>query len=62
VQCPTLVVHARRDRRVPRRQAHELAAQIPDSTLRLVDSGNHILTAHEPAWHEFVHEMHRFLA
>jgi pimeloyl-ACP methyl ester carboxylesterase/DNA-binding winged helix-turn-helix (wHTH) protein len=62
VQCPTLVVHSRRDRRVPRRQAHELAAQIPDSTLRLVDSGNHILTAHEPAWREFVHEMHRFLA
>jgi pimeloyl-ACP methyl ester carboxylesterase len=62
VQCPTLVVHSRRDRRVPAQQAHELAAQIPDCTLRLVDSGNHILTAHEPAWPEFVHEMHRFLA
>jgi pimeloyl-ACP methyl ester carboxylesterase/DNA-binding winged helix-turn-helix (wHTH) protein len=62
VQCPTLVVHARRDRRVPTRQARELAAEIPDSTLRLVDSGNHILTAHEPAWRELVREMHRFLA
>ena len=29
VRCPTLVVHARRDRRVPVQQAHELAAQIP---------------------------------
>lgn len=62
VQCPTLVVHSRRDRRVPAQQARELAAQIPDCTLRLVDSGNHILTAREPAWREFVHEMHRFLA
>jgi pimeloyl-ACP methyl ester carboxylesterase/DNA-binding winged helix-turn-helix (wHTH) protein len=61
VQCPTLVLHARRDRRVPTRQARELAAQVPGSTLRLLDSGNHILTATEPAWSELVHELDRFL-
>ena len=61
VRCPTLVIHARRDRRVPTSQARELAAQIPDSTLRLLDSGNHILTAHEAAWVELTHELHRFL-
>jgi pimeloyl-ACP methyl ester carboxylesterase len=61
VQCPTLVLHARRDRRVPTQQARELAAQIPGSTLRLLDSGNHILTATEPAWAELVHELDGFL-
>jgi len=62
VVCPTLVVHSRGDRRVPRRQAHELAAQIPGSRLRLLDSRNHILTAHEPAWPEFLAELEAFLA
>jgi len=62
VRCPTLVIHARRDQRVPAQQARELAAQIPGSTLRLVDSGNHILTAREPAWPVVVREMDRFLA
>ena len=62
VQCPTLVVHSRQDLRVPRRQAHELAAQIPGSTLRLLDSGNHLLTAGEPAWQVFLQELNGFLA
>jgi pimeloyl-ACP methyl ester carboxylesterase/DNA-binding winged helix-turn-helix (wHTH) protein len=62
VCCPTLILHARRDQRVPVQQARELAAQIPGSTLRLVDSGNHILTAREPAWRVVVRELDRFLA
>ncbi len=61
VRCPTLILHARRDQRVPAQQARELAAQIPDSVLRLVDSGNHILTAGEPAWPVVIHEIERFL-
>jgi pimeloyl-ACP methyl ester carboxylesterase len=61
VRCPTLVVHSRNDHRVPRKQAHELAGLIPDSSLRLLDSSNHILTAHEPAWPEFRAELARFL-
>jgi pimeloyl-ACP methyl ester carboxylesterase/DNA-binding winged helix-turn-helix (wHTH) protein len=61
VRCPTLVLHARRDQRVPAQQARELAAQIPGSILRLVDSGNHILTAREPAWPGVVKEIERFL-
>jgi pimeloyl-ACP methyl ester carboxylesterase/DNA-binding winged helix-turn-helix (wHTH) protein len=61
VQCPTLVLHSRRDGRVPLSQAQELVALIPDSTLHLLDSGNHILTAHEPAWQEAVAEVERFL-
>jgi pimeloyl-ACP methyl ester carboxylesterase/DNA-binding winged helix-turn-helix (wHTH) protein len=62
VSCPTLVLHARRDRRVPIEQARELAALIPGSALRLLDSGNHILMADEPAWSELVAEVRAFLA
>ena len=61
VRCPTLILHARRDQRVPAQQARELAAQIPGSVLRLVDSGNHILTAREPAWPVIIREIERFL-
>jgi pimeloyl-ACP methyl ester carboxylesterase/DNA-binding winged helix-turn-helix (wHTH) protein len=61
VACPTLVVHARRDRRVPESQARELAGLIPDSVLHLVDSGNHILLHDEPAWPELVERIDAFL-
>ncbi len=61
VQCPTLVLHARDDRRVPTAQARELARLVPDSSLRLLDSGNHILTAEEPAWPTLLEELERFV-
>ena len=61
VQCPTLVLHARDDRRVPTAQARELARLVPDSSLRLLDSGNHILTAGEPAWPTLLEELERFV-
>jgi len=61
VACPTLIVHARGDRRVPTSQARELAALIPGSRVHLVDSGNHIVMADEPAWPELVDELDGFL-
>ncbi len=61
VRCPTLVVHARGDLRVPESQARELAALIPDSRLVLLNSRNHILTADEPAWAVFLSEVESFL-
>jgi pimeloyl-ACP methyl ester carboxylesterase/DNA-binding winged helix-turn-helix (wHTH) protein len=61
VQCPTLVLHARDDHRVPTSQARELARLVPDSSLRLLDSGNHILTADEPAWPALLEELDRFV-
>ena len=61
VACPTLIVHARRDVRVPESQARELARLIPDSRLVFVDSGNHIITQDEPAWPALVEEVDRFL-
>lgn len=62
VRCPTLVLHARGDVRVPQAQAQEIAARIPGSQLVLLDSRNHILTAAEPAWPVFLDEIDRFLA
>lgn len=60
VRCPTLVLHSRRDQRVPESQARELARLIPDSTLRYLDSGNHILTRDEPAWTDLLNEIDAF--
>jgi len=62
VRCPTLIVHSRDDLRVPAAQAGEMAALIPDSRLVLLDSRNHLLTADEPAWPEFLHQVRDFLA
>jgi pimeloyl-ACP methyl ester carboxylesterase len=62
VACPTLVVHARDDMRVPRTQARELVSLIPGSRLVMLNSRNHILVADEPAWPEFLGELRVFLA
>ncbi|WP_191248157.1 alpha/beta fold hydrolase [Amycolatopsis deserti] len=61
VRCPTLILHSRGDLRVPKAQAQELAALIPDSRLCFLDSRNHILTEQEPAWPEFLDELDAFL-
>jgi len=61
VSCPTLVLHARRDRRVPMEQAREIAALVPDSRVHLLDSGNHIVMADEPAWSEVLTELEDFV-
>jgi len=62
VACPTLILHARDDIRVPAAQAGELAALIPDSRLVMLDSRNHLLTKDEPAWPEFLAQIDAFLA
>ncbi|MEU4682916.1 alpha/beta fold hydrolase [Streptomyces xinghaiensis] len=62
VTCPTLIVHARDDPRVPVAQALELATLIPDSRLVLLDSRNHLFTADDPAWPTFLTHLDSFLA
>ncbi len=62
VRCPTLILHARHDLRVPLASARELAALIPHSRLVPLDSRNHILVEDEPAWPIFLDEVERFLA
>jgi pimeloyl-ACP methyl ester carboxylesterase len=62
VGCPTLVLHSRDDVRVPASQAVELATLIPDSQLVMLNSSNHLLSASEPAWHDFLGRIDAFLA
>jgi pimeloyl-ACP methyl ester carboxylesterase/DNA-binding winged helix-turn-helix (wHTH) protein len=61
VECPTLILHSRDDVRVPASQATELASMIPNSKLVMLDSSNHLLSASEPAWHEFLSHIDAFL-
>jgi pimeloyl-ACP methyl ester carboxylesterase len=61
VSVPTLVLHARDDRRVPLEQGRLLAAAIPGARLVTLDSSNHILLADEPAWTRFLAEVDGFL-
>jgi pimeloyl-ACP methyl ester carboxylesterase/DNA-binding CsgD family transcriptional regulator len=61
VTTPTLVAHARGDRVVPVEEGRLLAARIPGARFVLLESANHILLSHEPAWGAFVAELRAFL-
>jgi DNA-binding CsgD family transcriptional regulator len=61
VRCPTLVLHARRDKRVDFDQGRELASLIPDAHLVPLDSQNHILLEGEAAWSEFTQKVRAFM-
>lgn len=61
IVCPTLVLHSRRDVRVPAAQALELAALVPDSRVALLESANHLLIGNEPAWEDCLSLVKRFL-
>lgn len=53
VKTPTLVLHARADEVCPLSQGHLLASGIPNAQFVELDSRNHILLEHEPAWRRF---------
>ena len=53
VKAPTLVLHAREDAICPMSQGHLIASGIPDAQFVELDSKNHILLEHEPAWARF---------
>jgi DNA-binding SARP family transcriptional activator/pimeloyl-ACP methyl ester carboxylesterase len=61
VRVPTLVLHARDDRRPPFEQGRLLATLIPGSRFVALDSSNHILLEHEAAWQVFLAEVEGFL-
>ena len=61
VRCPTLVVHARGDVRVPLNEGRKLASLIPGARLVVLESPNHILLSHEPAFRQFFEELAAFL-
>jgi pimeloyl-ACP methyl ester carboxylesterase/DNA-binding CsgD family transcriptional regulator len=61
IDVPTLVVHARRDAVVRFGQGRELAAAIRGARFVELDSPNHLLLAHEPAWARFCEVVNEFL-
>jgi RNA polymerase sigma factor (sigma-70 family) len=62
VRVPTLVLHARHDQAVPFAEGRLLAALIPGARFVPLESRNHILLEHEPAWPLFIDELNDFLA
>lgn len=62
VSVPTLVLHARNDARVPFEQGLMLARGIPRARFVALDSANHVVLAHEPAWDRYLAEIAGFLA
>jgi pimeloyl-ACP methyl ester carboxylesterase/DNA-binding CsgD family transcriptional regulator len=53
VRTPTLVIHARKDQVAPLSEGRALAAGIAGAQFVEVDSKNHVLLEHEPAWERF---------
>ncbi|HVF30720.1 MAG TPA: response regulator transcription factor, partial [Pyrinomonadaceae bacterium] len=57
VQTPTLVLHSRDDDVVPISEGRILATGIPGAQFVELDSANHVLLEHEPAWKRFCDEL-----
>jgi pimeloyl-ACP methyl ester carboxylesterase/DNA-binding CsgD family transcriptional regulator len=62
VRAPTLVLHARSDEVVPVEEGRRLASSIPGAEFVELDSRNHVLLEHEPAWERFQEAVLSFLA
>lgn len=61
VTCPTLVLHAKGDRRVPFEEGRLFASLIPGARLVTLETDNHILLSHEPEFRRFFEELDAFL-
>jgi pimeloyl-ACP methyl ester carboxylesterase/DNA-binding CsgD family transcriptional regulator len=61
VRCPTLLLHARGDRRAPFEEGRILASLIPGSRLIPLETDNHILLKREPAFRHFFDELRAFV-
>jgi len=61
VRVPTLVLHARADEVIPVAEGRLLASGIPGAEFVELDSRNHILLEHEPAWQHLQEAVRSFL-
>lgn len=61
IRCPTLVLHSRDDSRVPFVEGQLVACTIPNAEFVPLESRNHILLEHQPAWRQFFDETARFV-
>lgn len=62
IRVPTLVLHATGDERIPFDEGRRLAAGIPNARFVALESKNHLLLSHEPAWQRCLEEIRSFLA
>lgn len=60
VRVPTLVLHARGDEVIPISEGRFLASEIPGAEFVELDSRNHVLLEHEPAWQAFQRAVREF--
>ncbi|HYC38560.1 MAG TPA: alpha/beta fold hydrolase [Usitatibacter sp.] len=61
IRCPTLIMHATEDVRIPFEEGRVLAGLIPDARFVPLESRNHILLEGEPAWARFLEEVEAFV-
>ena len=61
IRSPTLVMHARHDRRIPFNEGELIAHSIANAEFVPLDSRNHLLLSHQPAWRSFLDETARFV-
>jgi pimeloyl-ACP methyl ester carboxylesterase len=61
IKVPTLILHSRGDEAVPFNEGRLLASLIPNAQFVALESKNHLLTEHEPAWQKFVAAFRSFL-
>jgi len=61
VTCPTLVLHAREDARVPYEEGRLLAALIPNARFVTLETRNHLLLEGDAAMRRFLSEVDDFL-
>jgi len=61
IRVPTLVLHARNEIVIPFSQARLMASTIPGAKLVPLDSRNHLIMEHEPAWRHFLDEVGEFV-
>jgi pimeloyl-ACP methyl ester carboxylesterase/DNA-binding CsgD family transcriptional regulator len=61
IKCPTLVVHASKDKVVHVEEARLMAGLIPGARFVELDSVNHMLLPEEPAWGRLLEEVRGFL-
>ncbi len=62
VRVPVLVFHSRQDAAVPFEAGLDLASRIPGARFVPLDSPNHLILEHEPAWPVFKEAVRAFLA
>ena len=61
ITCPTLVLHANKDRMHSNEQGRILAAEIPDARLVSLETANNTMPEYDRAWSKALNEIERFL-